>query len=394
MRSLRGKHRQEPPVSGQGAWAQSGQAAHQMPRQAAEPQQPQNPSQPSYAPQMQAPQPAQHPVPDATPKAAKKVKAPKAPRPAKAPKAPKAPKPPRAPGKPLLRRAPKQGVRRDPAPSRWAYRFHRLWLTPLYRSLLRVGIPSFLLITIVGWYFSNPTNRFAITEKVESVRRTFEERPEFMVKLMAIDGASPVVDEAIREMIPVEFPISSFDLDLDEMHRVVAELDVIEEVSVRIRPGGVLEINVTERDPVVIWREAGGLDMLDATGHRVASLANRAARADLPLIVGASAGEAVPEALRLMAAGEELAPRLRGLVRVGARRWDVVLDNDQRILLPEKNPVAALEQVLALDETQDVLARAITDIDMRNPLRPTLRMTPEAAATLREVRALSGDLYR
>lgn len=380
MRSLKG--RGEPPVTGQGqnAWAQSGQAA-----------QPQVQSQSRAQAQPQAQHHAPQAAPKAAPKAAKKVKAPKAPRPPKAQKAPKAPKAAKMPGKPLLRRAPKPGQRRDPAPSRWAYRFHRLWLTPLYRSLLRVGVPTFLLITVVGWYFSNPTNRFAITEKVESVRRSFEERPEFMVKLMAIDGASEVVDEAIREMIPVDFPISSFDLDLDQMHSAVAQLDVIKDVAVRIRPGGVLEINVTERAPVVIWREGGGLDMLDATGHRVASLANRAARSDLPLIVGASAGEAVPEALRIMAAGSELSPRLRGLVRVGARRWDVVLDNDQRILLPEKNPVAALEQVLALDETQEVLARAITDIDMRNPLRPTLRMTPQAAETLREVRALSGD---
>lgn len=283
---------------------------------------------------------------------------------------------------------------RDPAPSRWAYRFHRLWLTPLYRSLMRVGVPTFLFITAVGWYFSNPTNRFAIEERIELARRSVEERPEFMVKLMAIDGASAVVDEAIREMNPVDFPISSFDLDLDAMQATVAELDVIEDVAVRIRPGGVLEVRVSEREPVVIWRDQGGLDMLDKTGHRVASLTSRTARPDLPLIVGTGAGDAVPEALRILKAAEPITPRVRGLVRVGARRWDLMLDRDQRLMLPEQKPVAALEQVLALDEAQEVLARDLTDIDMRNPLRPTLRMTPTAVEELRQIRALSGDKYR
>ncbi|MEQ8256181.1 MAG: cell division protein FtsQ, partial [Roseovarius confluentis] len=29
----------------------------------------------------------------------------------------------------------------DPAPSRWSYRYQRLMLTPLFRKLLRVGVP-------------------------------------------------------------------------------------------------------------------------------------------------------------------------------------------------------------------------------------------------------------
>jgi hypothetical protein len=43
----------------------------------------------------------------------------------------------------------------------------------------------------------------------------------------------------------------------------------------------------------------------------------------------------VPEALALVAAARPAVPRLRGLVRMGERRWDLVLDRDQRILLPE-----------------------------------------------------------
>ncbi|EAQ12004.1 cell division protein FtsQ [Maritimibacter alkaliphilus HTCC2654] len=281
-----------------------------------------------------------------------------------------------------------QSVKRDPAPSRWAYRIHRIWLTPVYRAMLRVGLPSFILLFAAGWYISNPTNRFAIVETVSEIRRSVETRPEFAVKLMAVEGASPVLDHAIRDIVAVEFPVSSFDLDLEALQAQISAFDVVQDVALRIRPGGVLEVAVTERTPVIIWRHASGIDMLDATGHRVASLKDRGSRPDLPLIVGPGAGAAVAEARAILEAAGPIAPRLRGLVRVGERRWDLVLEPDQRIMLPEIAPIAALEQVLALDEAQDVLARDLTHIDMRNPARPTLRMTQPAVEELRRIRSL------
>lgn len=281
-----------------------------------------------------------------------------------------------------------QSVKRDPAPSRWAYRIHRIWLTPVYRAMLRVGLPSFILLFAAGWYISNPTNRFAIVETVSEIRRSVETRPEFAVKLMAVEGASPVLDHAIRDIVAVEFPVSSFDLDLEALQAQISAFDVVQDVALRIRPGGVLEVAVTERTPVIIWRHASGIDMLDATGHRVASLKDRGSRPDLPLIVGPGAGAAVAEARGILEAAGPIAPRLRGLVRVGERRWDLVLEPDQRIMLPEIAPIAALEQVLALDEAQDVLARDLTHIDMRNPARPTLRMTQPAVEELRRIRSL------
>jgi cell division protein FtsQ len=279
--------------------------------------------------------------------------------------------------------------RRDPAPSRLSYRFHRLWLTPLYRSLLRVGIPTFLILTATGWYFSNPTNRYAIAEKVAEIRRSIETRPEFMVKLMAIEGASPVVDGAIRELLPVEFPTSSFDLDLAAMQEKVAALDVIQSVDIHIRPGGVMQVTVVEREPVLVWRAPGRLELIDATGHRVASITERAARRDLPLVAGQNANAHTSEALALIRAAGPLGERLRGLVRVGDRRWNMVLAGGQVILLPETSPVSALDQVLALDQAQELLDRDITHIDMRNPQRPTLRLAEPAVAELRRIRSLS-----
>ncbi|MEJ1992070.1 MAG: cell division protein FtsQ/DivIB [Maritimibacter sp.] len=285
-------------------------------------------------------------------------------------------------------------VRHDPSPSRWAYRFHRLWLTPLYRALMRVGIPTFLLITIAGWYFTDAERSAAVMAKIDEMRQSVETRPEFMVKLMSIEGTDPVVADAIRAMVGVELPASSFDLDLDVLRAQIAALDVVKSVNIHIRPGGVMQVAVTERVPALVWRAPGGIELLDETGHRVAGLTKRDARPDLPLIAGRGADRAVPEALALITAAAPMRDELRGLVRVGERRWNLVLSNDRTIMLPETEPESALDLVLALDHAQDLLSRDVSYIDMRNPKRPTLRLDAPAVETFREINSLALETAR
>ena len=196
--------------------------------------------------------------------------------------------------------------RRDPAPSRASYKMHRLWLTPIFRRLLRVGVPVFLISLSVGWYFGKSENRQALHDKIAEVRRSIEVRPEFMVKLMSIEGASTEVSEDIREILGLDFPISSFDLNLEEMRQRIMELDAVADARLQIKAGGILQFAVTQREPAIVWRRPDGLEVLDRTGLRVGPLDERAQRADLPLVVGEGADKATVEAQRLFAVGENV----------------------------------------------------------------------------------------
>ncbi len=272
------------------------------------------------------------------------------------------------------------GFRRDPAPSRSAYRLQRLMLTPRFWFTLKYILPVAIVLGGVAIYLPDPERRDGIALAAYEVRREIAERPEFEVKLMAIDGASPSVAEDIREIIPLDFPVSSFDLDLAQVKARAQELDAVAQAEVRIRAGGVLQITVSERTPAIIWRSTQGLELLDGEGHRVAALAARSDRPDLPLLAGEGGEDAVPEALALYQAAGPLTDRIRGLVRVGARRWDVVLDRDQRIMLPEKDAAEALARAIALDQAQEALDRDLALLDLRNPARMTVRLTATANA--------------
>ena len=287
----------------------------------------------------------------------------------------------------LLPRA--NAPRRDPAPSRWSYRMQRLWLTPLFRVLFRVGLPLCVVALFAGVYLGDTSRRAALTGAVSDLRDRFQDRPEFMVTLVSIEGASPELAKAVRARIAVKLPVSSFDVDLTRIRAQAEALDAVETAELRVRAQGVLQVVIVERDPAVIWRTDDGLTMLDATGHRVAGLAARADRPDLAVIAGQGADAATGEALEILAAAEPIRPRLRGLVRMGARRWDIVLDRGQRLMLPADDPVAALERLIALDQAEDLLARDILAVDLRVPQRPVLRLAPDALSTLRAARGLT-----
>ena len=207
-----------------------------------------------------------------------------------------------------------------------------------------------------------------------------------MVKMMTIEGASPVVDKGLRAMVPVELPASSFDIDLETLRERVLKLDAVEAVDLRVKPGGILSAVVTERVPVMLWRHARGIELLDKTGHRVASATSREVRGDLPIIAGEGADRAAPEALALIDAAGPILPRLRGLERVGERRWDVVLDRGQRIKLPADGALPALERAIALDRAQDMLDRDIAVVDLRHASRPVVRLGLAAQNAIRSAR--------
>ncbi|QMU58183.1 MAG: FtsQ-type POTRA domain-containing protein [Boseongicola sp.] len=274
---------------------------------------------------------------------------------------------------------------RDPAPSRLAYRMNRLMLTPRFRVFLRFGLPVLLVSAGVAYWASDDTRVAGAGDRFAEVKRQIEQRPEFLVHMMAVEDASDEIANDIRAVLPLDFPVSSFDLDLDDIQTEVEKLNAVAAVAVHIRSGGVLSIEVQERIPAIVWRGPDGLELLDADGHSVKTISSRADRSDLPLIVGKGANENVREGLQLMSIVQGADGRLRGLVRVGERRWDVVLDRDQKIMLPETDAEAALRKVMALNASQDLLARDIAAIDFRNPRRPVLKLTAGAVESMIEI---------
>ncbi len=280
---------------------------------------------------------------------------------------------------------------RDPAPSRLAYKLNRLLMRGGVKLFLRYGLPVLILASGAAYWASDPVRVEGAKDRVAELKRQVEERPEFMVNMMAVEQASSAVSADVREVLSLDFPMSSFDLDLDDLRERVEALDAVASAAIQVKSGGVLTVSVTERVPVAVWRNADGLQLIDPEGHRVVGLATRVERPELPLVVGKGANAAIEEALSLYDASGPITDRLRGFLRVGERRWDVVLTRDQRILLPEEGAVQAFQAVITLDKAQELLERDISVVDFRNPKRPVLRRGNSGIDGLFETEFILGE---
>jgi cell division protein FtsQ len=264
-------------------------------------------------------------------------------------------------------------------------------LTPLLRRLVFYGIPGFVLALAVGFYFAHEEHRENLRAFADDAHRSIIERPEFMITAAQITGAGPTLEEDIREVLPVDFPISTFSLDVQEMHKILVELAPVADASLQVRDG-ILFIDVRERKPAFVWRKRDGLELLDETGHYVRSITARMDYPDLPLVAGEGADDNIAEARALLVSATPLADRLRGLIYVGGRRWDLALDRNQRIMLPAEGAVQALEKVLILNDIQELLDRAISVVDMRLSERPTLRLVDGTSRMLlRQIKSSGAD---
>lgn len=267
-----------------------------------------------------------------------------------------------------------------------SYRLQRIWLTPFYRGLITRGLPALLLVACLALVLANPQNRLQIALWGEALYSSVVDRPGFMVTSVQISPVAPELERSIRARLADELPQSSFRLDLPALRAEIEAYDSVAEASLRLGAGGEMIATIRERAPVVVWHSGTERQLLDLDGHRVAILAPNAQVPALPLIAGDGAQGHVREALALLDAAQPLGERLRGLVRVGERRWDVVLDRDQRIRLPEQGAMQALERALALDDAQDLLARDVLSVDLRNPARPVLHVSQGAIETMRAIR--------
>jgi cell division protein FtsQ len=259
-------------------------------------------------------------------------------------------------------------------------------LKPSVRQLVRLWLPLSVAGLVIFAASNNDTIREAVQVKSTQMYEAMAARPELQVTQVVFPDVSDDLQQQILTVTGLELPVSSLELDVAALKRAVETLDAVETAQVRVLGGGTLEILTVERDPVVVWRDGDVLRLVDNEGHRVADIARRSARGDLPLIVGLGAELNVAEAMNLVQVADPISDRVRGLVRVGERRWDLVLDRGQTIMLPEHAAVSALRRVIALHQAEDLLNRDVIIVDMRNRERPVLRLTDEAIAELRRLR--------
>ncbi|QCE32229.1 FtsQ-type POTRA domain-containing protein [Acetobacteraceae bacterium] len=136
-------------------------------------------------------------------------------------------------------------------------------------------------------------------------------------------------------------------------------------------------VTLSEHSPIAVWQTKKQLLLVDIDGTTLPP--RQDSRVDrilqkMPLIVGDDANLAATNFIPLFNACPDLKDKTTALIRIGKRRWDVILKTGQTVKLPETKESAALQRFSFANKKLKLTERPISVIDLRLPDRLVLRI--------------------
>jgi cell division protein FtsQ len=239
------------------------------------------------------------------------------------------------------------------------------------------GVVLFLGAGIAGaaWLGSSLFDaREAVARTADSAAATIG----FEIENIQVAGVSGARAQEVRAVIVPDGRRSVLSLDPMDVKARVERLDWVQSAQVRRLWPSTLVVEVERRRAYALWRDAGELSVIDSNGDRLAT-ERVADHEDLPLIVGEGAGPAARPILVALENLPNVRARLKQIVRVNNRRWNVELASGAIVALPEEGAEIALARLETLHAEHALLDRPVAALDMRAPGRLSVRVHPELA---------------
>ncbi|MEL6287382.1 MAG: cell division protein FtsQ/DivIB [Pseudomonadota bacterium] len=207
----------------------------------------------------------------------------------------------------------------------------------------------------------------------------------FDVSRIAVIGHDRTPVAEIIAAMDLSTPRSLVAFDAADVRSRLAHLPWIDDARVVHILPDMVTLEVRERVPFAIWQLGGRERVIDRNGRTLARLDDPSVRGTLDglrRVAGRGAGPTARALLDALDQHPAIARRLKGAVRVADRRWNLVLNGGEKILLPEEGMPTALASLTALLATSAITPKTVAHVDLRIPSRPTLRLRPAAATAL------------
>ena len=190
----------------------------------------------------------------------------------------------------------------------------------------------------------------------------------FRLREVLLVGREQVSREAVLAASELELGSPTLGLDAERISAKLERNRWIRRARVSTRLPDAVFIEIEERRPFALWQRDGRLRLIDHEGEVITDR-QLYRYAHLPLVVARSEPERARPVLEMLGREPDLARRVRALIEVGGRRWNIRIDNGIDVRLPEAEPAAAWGELAQLDRRHALLARRISTIDLRIPSR-------------------------
>lgn len=207
---------------------------------------------------------------------------------------------------------------------------------------------------------------------------TVSSRVGFAVAEIEIAGNTHTTASDVFQALGLAEQRSLLSMSPSDARQALTQLPWVGSASIAKVYPNKLQIEVTERDAFAVWQQGEALTVVEQDGSVIGGYAADARLAALPLLVGKGAAELGSDFVEMVAAFDDIAPRVRAYIRVGTRRWNLRLDNGITIQLPEQGADIALARLTDMQVDLGVLDRDLAGIDLRFEDRTVFALTENA----------------
>ncbi len=197
------------------------------------------------------------------------------------------------------------------------------------------------------------------------------------VEDVVVEGRANTPEQLLRAAIGVQRGDPILGFSVGQARDRIQKLSWVEHATVERRLPGRIVVQVQERRPFAVWQNQGKFLLIDRAGEVVTN-SNVADFRTLPLVVGPGAPEAAAPLIDALANRPDLASRVTAAVRVGERRWNLLLKSGLTVMLPEGHEAVAIDRFAALDHEHKLLERPLQFVDLRLPDRVAFRARADA----------------
>jgi cell division protein FtsQ len=238
--------------------------------------------------------------------------------------------------------------------------------------LLRIAALSCLFFGTVAAYCAGAFDRVD-----DGIARHFYARTAalgFRITDVTLDGREFTSREDVMKALGVREGDPTLAFDPRAARAALETLPRVAEAEVVRRLPGTISVHLTERAPMAIWQKSGKMMLIDHDGVVLGSN-DLASYASLPMVVGDGAAQPAASILEAVQHEPMLAKRVTAYIRVGDRRWDLKLDNNVEVKLPENNTESAIHMLAQADTKNGLFERDVAVIDLRLPGKMVIETT-------------------
>jgi cell division protein FtsQ len=172
-------------------------------------------------------------------------------------------------------------------------------------------------------------------------------------------------------------------VDLEGTRAELMKLGWIADARVSRRLPDTLVVDIVERVPTAIWQYEHRLALIDKEGVVIAPVDDRA-MPDLPVVVGPGANMKATALAALLDGTPSLKPLITAASWQGDRRWDIIFQSGEKLMLPEGDAEAAkaLAYFALEDRRARLLGKGLVSFDMRDPTKTVVRVSREPGSKI------------